>query len=482
LTLLAGCLLAAPTLGRAQNTNDVNAGIQFDFSLPGARSLAMGGAFVAVADDATAAYSNPAGLIVLSRPELSAEGRAWGFTTSSLSSGHAFGLPSRLGIDTVAGVERRSFDSDASGPSFFSFVYPRGRWAVAVFAHQLTRFNTRKQIQGPFFSCSGGYRGTNPQPPFCELDARAAGVDREFPKQQNMDLNIRSAGASVAYRIGDRLSLGVSGLVYGFEIDSRNRVFAARDELHYSEPSFAFPENLELEATQAGTDRAFAFTLGLLWQASNRLSFGASYRQGPRFNFEMTTTIGDAHPCVGAKWTRWPDACAERLEPGLVAAWDGENPFKVPDTWAVGLAFRPVETLTLSFEYDRTQFSQLIDELGDPARPSPQESEAVLQRIELDDSNRFRFGLEYLKLFKKRILALQLGAWYDPEHQMRFEADDPETGYPAPRWAVLFPRGENAWHLTAGVGFVFSEHLQLDSAFDWSDPTRTVSVSVVVMK
>jgi long-subunit fatty acid transport protein len=474
--------MAVPPTARAQNTNDINAGIQFDFSLPGARSLAMGGAFVAVADDATAAYSNPAGLVVLSRPELAAEGRAWGFTTKSFSAGHAYGRPSNVGIDTVADLVSQRYESASFGPSFVSLVYPASRWSVALFAHQLTRFNTKKEIQGPFFDCRGGYRGEDPQPPFCELDARAGGVDREFPKRQSMDVDIRSAGLGFAFRLSDRLSLGVSGLVYGFEIDSRNRVFGARDERHFAAPDFADPENLELESTQAGKDRAFAVTLGLLWHPWPNLGVGASYRQGPKFNFEMRTAIGQAHPCVGEKWTRWPDACPQRLEPGLVAAWEPENPFKVPDTYAVGIAFRPTQTLTISLEYDRTRFSQLIDDLRDPARPSEQESAAVLPRIRLDDSNRFRVGLELLNLFRKRILALQVGAWYDPDHQMRFAADDPETGYPAPRWALLFPPGRDAWHFTGGLGFVFSERLQLDCAVDFSDPTRTASLSVVVMK
>ena len=47
--------------------------IEFDFSNPGARSLAMGGAFVGLADDATAAYANPAGLTALLQPEVSLE-------------------------------------------------------------------------------------------------------------------------------------------------------------------------------------------------------------------------------------------------------------------------------------------------------------------------------------------------------------------------------------------------------------------------
>src|SRR4029453_506818 len=48
-------------------------GFQFNFNNPGARALGMGGAFVAVADDATAVVANPAGLTLLQRPEISAQ-------------------------------------------------------------------------------------------------------------------------------------------------------------------------------------------------------------------------------------------------------------------------------------------------------------------------------------------------------------------------------------------------------------------------
>ena len=36
--------------------------LQFDFVNPGAKSLALGGAFTGLADDATAGFANPAGL------------------------------------------------------------------------------------------------------------------------------------------------------------------------------------------------------------------------------------------------------------------------------------------------------------------------------------------------------------------------------------------------------------------------------------
>src|SRR5580765_7490339 len=91
-------LVATPVF--AQNTEDQNT---FDFSLPGARSRGIGGAFVAIADDATSAYSNPAGLTLLFRPEVSAEGRFWRLTSRVLDSGHGFGEATGIGVDTIDG-------------------------------------------------------------------------------------------------------------------------------------------------------------------------------------------------------------------------------------------------------------------------------------------------------------------------------------------------------------------------------------------
>ena len=56
---------AAPTIEIASSPNPVGSG---------ARALGMGGAFIAIADDATAASWNPGGLIQLERPEISAVG------------------------------------------------------------------------------------------------------------------------------------------------------------------------------------------------------------------------------------------------------------------------------------------------------------------------------------------------------------------------------------------------------------------------
>ena len=72
---LAICVAVTVPLA-AQNTDiESLAGLQFNFGNPGARSLGMGGAFLALADDASAAEANPAGLTILRKPEVSIEAR-----------------------------------------------------------------------------------------------------------------------------------------------------------------------------------------------------------------------------------------------------------------------------------------------------------------------------------------------------------------------------------------------------------------------
>ena len=57
-------------IGYAIDNTPLWQGVDFDFSQPGARSRGIGSAFVGAADDATAAVTNPAGLVQL--PEMQA--------------------------------------------------------------------------------------------------------------------------------------------------------------------------------------------------------------------------------------------------------------------------------------------------------------------------------------------------------------------------------------------------------------------------
>jgi hypothetical protein len=456
---LAVLLLAAPAAG--QNNNDLNA---FDFSLPGARSRGMGGAFVAIADDATAVYSNPAGLNMLFKPEVSFEGRNWSFTNTIPDHGHAFGPPTGRGIDTVAGIRNRSWHSSPAGLSFLSFVYPSDRWAAGIFRHQLVRYEMTRRPQGTFFDCSGGFRGDMPpSEPFCEPHAKTDGIDRIFPKDQTIDLNIHSIGSGFAFDWTERLSVGLTVQYFTFEMSAHNQVFSARESKKY-EPADYSPANLEIESLQSGTDHAWSANVGFLWDVSERWVVGASFRQGPKFAFRATTVTGPVN-LTGS---------------GRIVADEPRNPFRVPDTYAAGVLFRPSAPWRISAEYDLVLFGQLNEDFRDVAQfEGDPEGDLFLRQVRLDDAHQVRVGTEYAVIFRNgTVLAFRGGGWYDPQHQTYF-ASDPSTGLPAPRWALLFPKGSGTMHWSGGAGIVLGQRLQLDAAADFSDAIDIFSLSAV---
>jgi long-chain fatty acid transport protein len=155
LVLLLGLLLAASRV-YAQVGPPV---FQFSFSNPGARSLGLGGAFAALADDATAAFANPAGLVQLARPEVSIEGRQWSFSTPVAVGGRVTGQPTGIGLDDSPGIKTAESTEDTSGLSFLSFVYPRKDWSLAIYRHQLANFELTWETAGLFGDPSPGFPG-----------------------------------------------------------------------------------------------------------------------------------------------------------------------------------------------------------------------------------------------------------------------------------------------------------------------------------
>lgn len=93
--VLLSTLVAAPALAAG-----------FDFPTQSAKALAMGGAFVAQANDPTAIYYNPGGLGLLAKKK----GASLGLTTSKLNESLYQGLPPGIGAGTV-GEQETSMDN-----------------------------------------------------------------------------------------------------------------------------------------------------------------------------------------------------------------------------------------------------------------------------------------------------------------------------------------------------------------------------------
>jgi hypothetical protein len=101
-------LFALPCPGNAQTVDEIDLQGRASVTIgSGARALGMGGAFLARADDATAASWNPAGLSYLRRPEISLVGASNSFET------------------TLEGVDISSLDEFVGqAPDFLSVAFP----------------------------------------------------------------------------------------------------------------------------------------------------------------------------------------------------------------------------------------------------------------------------------------------------------------------------------------------------------------------
>ncbi|MCP4368435.1 MAG: hypothetical protein GY797_10045, partial [Deltaproteobacteria bacterium] len=207
-------------------------GVDFRFNNPGARANAMGGAFIGLADDATAAYTNPAGLTILTEPEFSIEYKIGEITTHFEDQ-----------------VSDKEFDDTVSGLSFLSYVYPAENATIAFFRHQL--LNTESN--------------------FTWHDA-----DTE-PQKIKVSLDAVTLGIGAGFKLTDTFSLGLSIGMAQLDYDLKSR--------RYDSSQDPYPDPEEWE-TVSDTDNAEHYSVSLLWNAFEGFNVGLVYRMGPEFETE----------------------------------------------------------------------------------------------------------------------------------------------------------------------------------------------------
>ncbi|MDH3351645.1 MAG: outer membrane protein transport protein [Gammaproteobacteria bacterium] len=403
--------------------------LQLSFSDPGARSMGFGGAFVALADDATSAFANPAGLTQLIRPEFSIEGRHWSHTTPYTTGGRVEGLPTGNGLDSIDGLRLANSSHDSAGLSFLSYAYPVGKWSFAAYRHQYADLEFSGATQGLY----GG--GTD----CCQ--------SRLWDNQWTSDMAILSYGLSAAYRIRDDFDIGFGVVYYDASLNARVEEYLWDDdtfEAFYGSNSY-LPEQLVRSEDMFVDDSDWSFNVGFLWRPTESWSIGGVYRDAFEVDFGNRVTAGQAIDFG--------------VPPGGVISQVSGFGTEFPDIYGIGVAYRRTDgRLTLSFQWDRVQYSNIPDSLR-------------LDDQTIDDADELHLGGEYVFLDSTPIIALRFGTWYEPDHQMRPIIDDP--------WLeALTVDGDNEIHYTAGFGLAM-ERSQFDLAVDISDRVDTVSLSAI---
>ncbi len=398
-----------------------NAAVQFNFSNPGARSLGMGGAFLGLADDATAAYTNPAGLTQLSQFEMSAEVRHNGFDSEFLSGGSFTATP----FNTSA-LEYDTASDSTSGLSFLAAVWPHENWAISVYRQEQLNYQNAFSTDGPIES----------------------GARFLLSFDSAIDLKTVNYGASAAFKLGDQFSFGLSAIFSDFEIDSVARRFIGGPGVR--ELAFATGQN--------GDDTDITFNLGMRWNPSDKFSLGAVYRQGGDFEYDANLVRADA------------------------TGFTKQTDFHIPDVFGVGAAFRASENFTINLDVNRVFYSNLSDDIvsGFGLDDSVPATAASVAPLRVDDGTEIRLGGEYVFLNGNTPFSLRAGVWRDPEHTLRFNGVPSDlTNGNAVSNAILFSTGDDEIHYALGIGWAF-EKFQLDAAADISDLVDTYSISGVL--
>ncbi|MET0552459.1 MAG: outer membrane protein transport protein [Vicinamibacteria bacterium] len=355
LFLLAACAAsAAPLLAQEPAPEAGLPSLIFNFAPPGARSLAMGASFVGLADDATASEANPAGLTVLTRPEVSGHLRTSSFDNT---------LP-----DTVLGSGFQTFDESATSPSFFSVVYPWKSAAVSGYYQRAANYRQDATFEGR-------YR----VPEFFNILVNE--VNATYTQ-----LEVENVGVSLAYKVSPQVSVGAS-------VRRTQMLLYAEENVDFTYPEIAGLRN-SLAAAVDDTQTKVTFNAGVLFSPDPKLSLGAVYKRGADFGFAASvSSLCTPGPCG-------PDA------PG------GQVPvtLSVPHSFGAGAAFRPTERFTIAADVMRITYSDLSAAGSLAAEFGEGGGESI------EDATEFHLGAEYALPLGSKVVALRAGFYTDPDH------------------------------------------------------------------
>jgi long-subunit fatty acid transport protein len=465
-------LVLACGRARAQFESASVADVQLNLVNPGGKSLSMGGAFVALADDATAAYANPAGLPQLSAPvQAGLSGKTFLFRPDIDSLDYA----SSASSTTSTTVSSRSTELDFA--SVVGAVVP-GKLNLGLYRAVNLRYELN-EAETPVYRIDLG-NGRSYQA------REAGGVDL-----RNEVYGLSAGWASGPVSIGagvflshlkyelvgpsGRFLLAVKGSVGSTDIDYQQSVTASVD----SSVRAGWVVGARAELEQA-----------------HRIVIGASYRHSPRhdvsYGWHATGTFAGAPLDLTAQCGRTGDA-AGRYDNAVCGS------FKVPDDFSIGIAGAPTNRLIVALEAQRVWYSQLEDgfvPLSTYASQAPQSPAvfAVLRGV-ADDATVLRAGLQY-SFVGAVAVDVRAGFYHEPAHGMRVELKEDANQDAIPdasnktvvittppltaAYERIFPGGHARNHVTGGLGVNLSRAVSFDLAYDYSGTSQFGTASLFV--
>jgi long-subunit fatty acid transport protein len=460
---IVAMMVAASLPAMAQNVDiEALSGLQFNFGNPGARSLGMGGAFLGLADDASAAEANPAGLTILRKPEVSLELRNYLeqqlFTTTG----------------TFPDTTRTPFThhSDRVVVTFGSAVVPVKKFTFGIYYHEPLNnegggivaplrdpvTNVVTPLPNFYLPATGTGDATVYGDPVTKAACEQIRRDKnnpfacvEFrvdPFVSALSVRQRTYGLTAAWQVHPKFSVGVTARHQRFlETAATFRYSQQFNPKQFLIQATARENNGQVELKEE-SDTTFA--VGFKWAPTDKLSFGGVYKQGPEFDAPLFYADANTNfEFINAADTK----------------------FHMPDIAGVGVTFRPIPVLTINVDAVNVKYSNLVDDFVSATA----DVEGLDDPFRVDDALELRVGAEYL--FSTKIpFALRAGYWRDPAHSVVWNGPVNHFNYIAE--ALLYPETEDQNHISVGGGLAW-QRFQIDLAYDTSKHYKVGSISMV---
>jgi len=420
--------------------------LRIDFIHPSARPASLGGAFIAAAQDESAAPINPAGLTFL---------KSAGATLTQRQIRNKFDEPDGLAENPT---KRKEFQSVHFDQTMVSVFMPFKRIKVAGFRNVV--FDSRFNFQTKQF--------TTLKPPLTQR--QLLGGLGNFPgRKVNLDLALINHGFSIAFKLHRKLSFGLTA--------KTSQINFRLNEVTYLDPQIAqglpprenTPEttysivNFDQRNTQP------AYTIGLLGKLlRDQLFVGFVYNFNPSFEMESSAFL----PRYDLQETSFSASAGEDVAFRLT----------VPDRYGLGLYYVATSKLRFTMDIVRVQYSDLLYRNDLNAIEDDIYDENLQKYIDPDgkedltvaDATEFHFGLEYLFRFPQfGVVPLRLGFNTNPGHRIHAAVENEAL-------QTLYPKAEFSKRLTLGLGVILNSYLKFDAGMTVSPDEFEVFASTLL--
>lgn len=337
----------------------------------GARALGMGGAFIAIADDATAASWNPGGLVQLELPEISLVSDAF-----HRADDNSFGThPEADGRQTVS----------ETGINYFSAAYPfhfRGYNMIVSLNYQKL-YDFTREWHFPIRSDS----------------ERLSLTQNSAFRQEG---NLSAIGLAYCIQLTPTFSFGFTLNFWDHRL-SKNEWKQNISEYRSGVVSGnAFTS--ESHSSHSYSFKGVNANLGILWNITDRLNLGAVLKTP--FKADLKHKHSFFHLLQYPEFSEEYDSVSSNT-------FERDEHLNMPMSYGIGLAYQITKRFTLSMDAYRTEWDDFIQTDAEGKEFSPITGLSA-RESDISPTHQIRMGAEYLRITDRYIIPLCAGVFYDP--------------------------------------------------------------------